>query len=121
MDCILQNRRHLTNKPVESPVGGSGQTGSLGANAHGENLRRVKPGDRTPREAERCVVQHDEYHDQCWRRGYVNVHEVRYTRKRNHHGESTTEENKAAAKTVNKVPRRDCGQEVGNSIDASHE
>jgi hypothetical protein len=121
MDRILKNWRHLANQPVESPVGGSGQTGSLGANAHGENLRRVKPGNRTPREAERRIVQHDEHHDQCRCGSYVDVHEVRDTRKSDHHGKGTTEENEAAAKTVNKVPWRNRGQQVGDSVDASHE
>jgi hypothetical protein len=121
LNRILQNRRHFTNKPVERPVGGRGQTCTLGTNAHGQNLWRVQPRNGTPREAECCVVKHDEQHYQPRRESNVDVHEVRDGRERNNHGGCTEEQNEAATEAIDEVPWRNRRHEVCYAVNASHE
>lgn len=67
LNRLLEDRRHLANQPVESPVGSSAERRTLGTDAERQDLGRVEPGDRAPGRSEGAVVNHDEDDDQAWR------------------------------------------------------
>ena len=120
-DPFLQNGRHFTDDPIAGPVGRSAQAGAFGADAEGEDFRRVEPGDGAPGGAEGGVVDHDEDDGEGRGGGDVDEDEVGDSREGDDHGDGAREEDRAAAPFVDEVPGGDGGEEIGEAVDAGHE
>lgn len=121
LDRILQDGSKFSDQPVERPVGGSTETGSLGTNAQWQNLRRIQPGNRAPGEAKGGIIDHDKQDDHIGCPARLEEHEVRDCRQGDDHGDGSGEEDLASTKSIHEIPRRNRGKQVCNGVDTSHE